>query len=54
MVKFSFCFSNDGVYVGVGMMTGSVAVYIGFSLQVSSRTKANDSSREILYFMTLM
>lgn len=30
------CFSNDGVYVGVGMITGSVAVYIAFSLQVST------------------
>ena len=29
-------FSDDGVYVGVGMITGSVAVYIAFSLQVNS------------------
>ena len=28
-------FSSDGVYVGVGMITGSVAVYISFSLQVN-------------------
>ena len=28
-------FSDDGVYVGVGMITGSVAVYIAFSLQVN-------------------
>lgn len=28
-------YSPDGIYVGVGMITGSVAVYISFSLQVT-------------------
>ena len=27
-------YSPDGTYVGVGMLSGSVAVYIAFSLQV--------------------
>ena len=31
-----YVFSDDGVYVGVGMITGSVAVYIAFSLQVNT------------------
>ena len=33
---FVMYFSDDGVYVGVGMITGSVAVYIAFSLQVNN------------------
>ncbi|KAL4236549.1 hypothetical protein ACF0H5_004934 [Mactra antiquata] len=32
-VLSSLAVSNDGIYVGVGMITGSVAVYISFNLQ---------------------
>lgn len=33
-----FVYSSDGIYLGVGMITGSVAVYISFSLQVRPNT----------------